>query len=322
MNAALKRLFSPVLPASAVRTLGWLLTLTGVLLLPSSLALSWWREADADADILPLRPEMLVLPAGSFLMGSPSNEEGRFDGEAQHEVKLTRPFAISRTEVTQGMYTRVIGSNPSEPEYKGVVLLGDDLPVQNVSWLEAVQFCNKLSELEGLTVAYRIDGENVAWDQSTNGYRLPTEAEWEYAARAGTTSVWTGTSKGSEACLFGNVADAKAKTKFSLTEADRTFDCSDGWEGLAPVGSFYPNAWGLYDMTGNVWEWTWDRYTEKLTAATDPIGPESGGYRVDRGGSWFDDPQSARVAHRGWRSASNRVGYLGFRLSRSFPSTL
>ena len=316
----LKRLFSPVLPASAVRALGWLLTLTGVLLVPSSLALSWWREADAES--LPLRPEMLVLPAGSFLMGSPSKEEGWVEDEAQHDVTLRQPFAISRTEVTQGMYTRVVGTNPSLPDYNGVSLLGDDLPVQNVSWLDAVKFCNKLSKLEGLAAAYRVDGENVQWDQAASGYRLPTEAEWEYAARAGTMSVWTGTSTATEVCLFGNVADAVAKRRFLWTDAERTFECADGFPGLAPVGRFYPNAWGLYDMTGNVWEWTWDLFPASPVPADQPSGSgsEPSFPRSFRGGSWNIPPLVTRIANRDGASSFDHVGRLGFRLARSVPS--
>ncbi len=268
------------------------------------------------------RPAMIEIFPGTFSMGSPQSEDGRSENETLHEVTLTRPFAMSTTEVTQAQFEKVMGTNPSATEYKGVSLKAPNYPVQNLTWLEAVTFCNKLSEIEGFTAAYTVADENVAWpNKDADGYRLPTEAEWEYAARAGGKDVYAGTSKVGDLCTIGNVADATAKKSFP--DWSWTTDCTDGHAGLAPVASFAANGWGLFDMTGNVWEWTWDWYEKDLKAATDPSGPESGGDRVNRGGSWVLDPRYARVANRGWGSASNRDYSLGFRLSRSLlPSSL
>lgn len=264
---------------------------------------------------------MIEIFSGTFSMGSPQGEDGRNENETLHEVTLTRRFAMSATEVTQAQYEKVMGTNPSAAEYKGVSLKAPDYPVQNLSWFEAVSFCNKLSQREGLTAAYTVAGENVAWpNKDADGYRLPTEAEWEYAARAGGKDVYAGTSKVGDLCTIGNVADATAKKSFA--DWSWATDCTDGHAGLAPVASFAPNGWGLYDMSGNVYEWTWDWYEQDLKAATDPSGPESGGSRVGRGGSWVNSPQVARVANRDRWSASGRVSVLGFRLSRSLlPSS-
>jgi formylglycine-generating enzyme required for sulfatase activity len=277
--------------------------------------------------------EMVKLSPGTFYMGSPGSESGRNDNEARHSVTLSQGFWVGTKEVTQGLYQRVMGSNPSQvgeqywngktqgacKEYKGVSLVDASYPVMCVDWLDAVRFANKLSELEGLSPAYRISGDSVSWDRSANGYRLLTEAEWEYAARAGSSTTWTGTSEESGICRYGNVADASAKRKFS----DWTVAaCDDRYAGLAPVGSFQPNAWGLYDMTGNVWEWTWDWYDSSYyqsSSNVDPVGPDGGSYRVSRGGSWHNDASYARVAYRGFSDPSFRDYYLGFRLSRSSP---
>ena len=285
----------PVSP-ERVRLAGRVAWVLGLLPIPLALLLSW-ALGTGGGEVLPLRPEMIILPAGTFQMGSPEDEEGRNDDERLHEVEITQRFALSRTEVTQGMYERVMGTNPSTAEYQGVSLLGEELPVQNVSWFDAVAFCNRLSELEGLRPAYRVDGEDVTWDREADGYRLPTEAEWEYAARAGTRDVWAGTSEEGELPTYANLGGSPA-----------------------PVGSYRPNAWGLHDMSGNVWEWAWDWYAEE--PGTDPGGPRTGSYRVFRGGSWRIVPRYARVAFRVWRHPSFAVGDQGFRLARSFPSAL
>ncbi|MCB9762033.1 MAG: SUMF1/EgtB/PvdO family nonheme iron enzyme [Alphaproteobacteria bacterium] len=289
-----------------VRLAGWLLTVGGVVLVPWSL----WPEFGEEGPMVgPLRPEMMVLPAGTFDMG-PSDDT--------HEVTLSR-FAIARTEVTQGMYERVMGENPSESEYKGVSLLGETLPVQNVSWLDAVRYCNALSALEGLTPAYRVEDDEVTWDRDADGYRLPTEEEWEYAARGGTSHTWAGTSEEADLCSYANVADAQAKDAFGFSSTS----CDDGVAGLAPVGHYRANAWNLYDMSGNVWEWVWDWVQEYPEGLQDnPEGPSAGSLRVARGGSWNFLPVVARVAGRYRWSPSYRDNVLGFRPARSFPSAL
>ncbi len=232
--------------------------------------------------------EMVAIEAGKFWMGSPSGEKDRDADETRHRVSITQVFAIGTTEVTQGLYESVMGENPSH-------FKGGRNPVENVSWHDAVKFCNRLSELEGLDAAYRISGETVTWDRSANGYRLPTESEWEYAARGGEEHVYSGSDDVDEVGWVG-----------------------EGWEGgHHEVGGKRANAWGLHDMTGNVWEWVWDwngSYPSGTSA--DPMGPSAGSYRVLRGGSWGNYPRYARVANR----YSNDPGYrynLGLRLARS-----
>jgi formylglycine-generating enzyme required for sulfatase activity len=262
--------------------------------------------------------EMVAIEAGEFWMGSPSDEKGRYDDETRHKVRLTRGFALGATEVTQGLYRAVMGSNPSTEEYKRVSLLGDDKPVQAVSWLDAVKFCNALSEQEGLTPAYRISGESVTWSREAAGYRLPTEAEWEYAARAGSSDRYAGTDSERETCRYANVSNPAAKSKFDWSWD--VFGCDDGHLTASDVGNYHANGWGLYDMTGNVWEWAWDWYGDYPSGTVaDPAGPSTGSLRVRRGGSWDDRPRCARVAYRGRRGPGGRRSLLGFRLARSVP---
>ena len=213
------------------------------------------------------------IPAGRFSMGSPSSEEGRYSNELQHEVALSRGLFLAETECTQGQWEAVMGSNPSN-------LKGRDRPVEQVSWEEAVEFCRKL------TAKQRQEGVlPEGWE-----WRLPTESEWEYAARAGTTGArhgeldaiaWHGGNSGSE---------------------------THGVKGKQA------NAWGLYDMVGNVWEWCGDWYGDYPTGnVTDPTGPGLGSLRVNRGGVWNGGARNARSAFRNWCVPGNRNSFLGFR---------
>ena len=265
------------------------------------------------------------IPAGSFLMGSPAGEAGRYDNEGpQTRVTISGPFLLKKTEVTQGEWKAAMGSNPST--YKNC---GDDCPVENVTWLESVDFCNKLSKKEGLEQCYQINGSAVTLKgPSCRGYRLPTEAEWEYAARAGTTTaLYTGglTIKGDN---NGPELDAIAwyggNSGVSYSGGS---DCS-GWSnkqypsstcGTHPVSRKQPNAWGLWDMLGNVWEWCDDWYAGNLAggSVTDPTGPSSGSNRVFRGGSWVNGARGVRAAVRYAIAPGYRNGDLGLRPARS-----
>ena len=213
------------------------------------------------------------IPPGSFMMGSPDSEEGRSFDETQHEVVLSQGFFMAETECTQGQWVMVMGSNPSN--FKGA-----NRPVENVSWDVAVEYCRKLTakqRAEGLLP----DG----WE-----WRLPTEAEWEYAARAGTTGAHYG--ELDTIAWYGGNCGSKTH----------------------PVKQKTANAWGLYDMMGNVWEWCSDWYRDYSTGSvTDPTGPSSGSGRVNRGGSWYDDAGRTRSAFRLGLDPGYRCISLGFR---------
>jgi len=276
------------------------------------------RYALASADPPASRDEYLAdygytmeqAHAGSFLMGSPGGEEGRGDGESQHRVELTHAFAIGATEVPQRLWEAVMGSNPpaererywaGQPrgtcaEYKGESLVGDDLPVHCVDWYDAIEFCNRLSELEGLRPAYAIDGKDVVWDMNASGYRLPTEAEWEFAARADDDYVYSGSDYPDSVAWYRPTAEQRTR----------------------PVGSRQANRDGLYDMSGNVAEWTWDWYGDHGTARqSDPTGPESGTERTRKGGSFNSDAAGVRVAARSRVGPAHRGVGLGFRIARN-----
>jgi formylglycine-generating enzyme required for sulfatase activity len=221
--------------------------------------------------------KMVFIPKGTFMMGSPPSEEGRNDDEVQHEVTITRDFYLGAYEVTQSQYERVMGHNPSK--FQGAVVdhVNEDLPVDFVGWQDAVEFCARLTAM---------DQENI----SGKVYRLPTEAEWEYACRAGTTSVYW---FGDEIALLPECA------WFDFNSRNRTHT----------VGLKEPSPWGLYDMYGNVWEWCWDfGWTYAKTAVKDPAGPASGDTHVLRGGSWRGEyPERPLVDPRGADLGTRRV---------------
>ena len=234
------------------------------------------------------------IPAGTFRMGSPEGESGRSSDEGPvHKVTISRDFYMGVTEVIQGQWRDVMGTNPSN--FSGC---GDDCPAEQMSWFDAVNFCNRLSEREGLRPAYRISGESVTWDKGADGYRLPTEAEWEYACRAGMTTRFN---------IGDSDDDLVGAGWYSSNSGSRTHK----------VGKKVPNAWGLYDMHGNVWEWCWDWKDEYTSGAyKDPAGPNSGSNRVIRGGSWRGLARYCRSAYRHRRRPGNRYAFLGLRLLR------
>ena len=229
--------------------------------------------------------EMIKVSAGEFLMGSPASEKDRKDDETQHRVRLTQPFWLGKYEVTQGQWKALMGSNPSQ-------FKGDDLPVEMVSWEDAMAFCRKLNQMDGNRPSGYV-------------YSLPTEAQWEYACRAGTTT----------ATAFGD----------SLSSRDANFDGDNPYGGAAkgpklgktaPVGSYRPNAWGFYDLHGNVREWCSDWYGDYPSGSvTNPAGPSSGSSRVHRGGSWNGDGGLCRSANRSRSAPGYRFFSLGFRPS-------
>ena len=245
--------------------------------------------------------EMVLINGGSFMMGSPASEAERSEIESYHEVMIS-PFFIDKTEVTQKDFEDIMGKGKNPSYFKG-----SDLPVECVSWYEAIDYCNKRSQKEGLTPAYIVNGDNVSWDRKANGYRLPTEAEWEYASRAGTNTPFnTGNNiTTNQASYNGNSPYNKNTRGSSLQKTNNT-------------GSFPPNIWGLYDMHGNVSELCWDWYgAYSFAMQIDPIGPASGNNRVFRGGSWSSSGKDLRSAARNYGAPSYRSNNLGFRIIRS-----
>ena len=255
----------------------------------------------------PLGMEFAWIPAGIFKMGSPEGEAGRAGDEVQHEVRIRQGFWMGKYEVTQGEWEALMGGNPSHFESCGA-----RCPVESVSWDDVQDFILELN-----------------WWESGNGYRyrLPTEAEWEYAARAGSA----GATPEGDLRIYGpgyaSVLDGQAwyrgncKVTYaggvSVTEMDKGYE-SHGTCGTHPVGLGRANGWGLHDMLGNVWEWTADWYGDYPTGTvTDPRGPSTGSGRVYRGGGWYDYARYVRSAHRGHYSPGYRSNYVGFRLVRT-----
>jgi sulfatase modifying factor 1 len=249
------------------------------------------------------RLEFVQVPAGTFIMGSPGTEWGSRDDEQQHQVTFTRPFFLATYEVTQAQWTAITGRNPS--------YLYDcpDCPVESITWFEAVAFCNKLSQQMGFPPAYAIRDTVVTLNAGADGFRLPTEAEWEYACRAGTSTVfYTGECLGTEQANYLGYDPQKG--------------CPKGmWRGQAvDVGSFPPNPWGLHDMHGNISEWCWDRHGFPGPGpVVEPRGPNTGAERLMRGGNWHDLGRNCRSAMRHKAAPNQRFTHVGLRLARSLP---
>jgi formylglycine-generating enzyme required for sulfatase activity len=262
------------------------------------------RTADATGNWSDLSNcPMVRTPLGDvFIMGSPPDEPGRDVDETPHAVVLTRDVEFADHEVTQAEYEAVMGTNPSR-------VVGANLPVHNVTWFDAILYLNARSVDAELTPAYTVDGENVIWNQEANGYRLPTEAEWEAACRAGTETAFAGGPLTEEACGFDPVLDP------------RGWYCGNAGAAPHAVQTKEPNARGLYDMHGNVWEWCWDRYTADLGTAVvvDPTGPTAGGQRTIRGGSWYYFARDCRSAARApyWPNSADDI--VGIRAARTLP---
>ncbi|MCW2865085.1 MAG: hypothetical protein JWP48_6793 [Actinoallomurus sp.] len=211
--------------------------------------------------------EMIAIPPGPVTLSDRRTQRS-------WSVELA-PYRLAAVPITEARYVQVTGRRPSAAH-------GDQLPVESVSWLDAVRFCNALSEREGLAPAYRLQSD-VEWDASADGYRLPTEAEWEHACRAGTTGARYG--------QLDEIAWHRGNSR----------------ERVHEVGGKQPNAWGLYDMLGNVWEWCWDLYDAEVYDT----------YRVLRGGGWFDERWSCRASVRRRSHPTLQIDDVGIRIARS-----
>jgi formylglycine-generating enzyme required for sulfatase activity len=265
-----------------------------------------------------LAARFIPIEPGTFLMGSPAHEMGRFDGETLHEVTLTHRILVQATPVTQRQFREIMGYDPSYFHGDGT----GNHPVETVTWYDAVEFANRLSLAAGLKPAYRIqvkkrrtngsiedakvevNGRNiyetVGYKEGKAGFRLATEAEGEYFTRAGSNSPY---SFGSDVSLLGNYAWYDQNSSVQTHE----------------VGMKNPNAWGIYDVHGNVYEWRQDGYEESYSEVSviDPTG--SGSRQVIRGGSWRNDPGRLRSAHRTYDDPDARWYVVGLRLVRSIP---
>ncbi|KPA18066.1 serine/threonine protein kinase, partial [Candidatus Magnetomorum sp. HK-1] len=226
----------------------------------------------------------VLIQPGTFVMGSPEGETGRSSDEVQHNVTLTQKYYLQTTEVTQGQWKAVMGSNPSY-----FSSCGDECPVEKVSWEDVQEFIEKLNLHE-----------------NANRYKLPTEAQWEYAARSGSTT----------ALANGNLVETNCSMDTNLNAMG--WYCGNADNKTHQVAQKQANAWGLFDMHGNVWEWCSDwlgGYSD--ISVTDPGGASSGSTRVLRGGSWYDGAQYCRSANRSYSSPGTRSHSIGLRLSRT-----
>jgi len=226
------------------------------------------------------------VEGGTFQMGAPS---GGYDDERPVRSVTVGSFHMGKHPLTQREWRDVMGANPSH-------FKGDSLPVESVSWFEAVEYANRRSKKEGLTPAYSESGGSVTWNRGANGYRLPTEAEWEYAARGGKMSrnyEYSGSNNAGEVAWY----------------------CDNSGSKTHAVGQKEANELGLHDMSGNVWEWCWDWYgAYPSKAETDPVGAPSGSARVARGGGWGSNAGIVRCADRSRSDPSGRNKNVGFRL--------
>jgi formylglycine-generating enzyme required for sulfatase activity len=234
----------------------------------------------------------VMIPSGSFIMGSPPEQPFRGNSEIRHQVTISKPFYMQATEVTVKQWHAIMGRRMLV-SHEGM----DHMPVTRVSWFDCMKFIKRLNRL----------GEGT--------YRLPTEAEWEYAARAGTTTAFSwGDAIDCDKAMYGNNSQKDDECQLYIKSRKLQIDRP------APVKSYSPNPWGLYDMHGNVWEWCSDWYGQYGQAsATDPTGPESGSMRIRRGGSWFKYGYYCRSANRSFGHPATRYQTTGFRLVREIP---
>lgn len=270
-------------------------------------------EVQTDSPLKDISENFVLISGGTFQMGSPEDEAWRSEDETQHTVTVS-DFYMSIYELTQAEYQEIMGENPSS-------FSGNDLPVENVSWLDAIRYCNARSEKEGLTPAYTVDGQTITWNRSADGYRLPTEAEWEYACRAGTTTPFNteNSISAEEANYYGHYPYEIEDNYFS--QENLTTKPGEYRQTTVAVDSFSPNAWGLYNMHGNVGEWVWDYYGVYDTETPDnPTGAMTGTLRVYRGGGWNDFAKNMRSAYRATLAEDKGSFNIGIRLVRGIVS--
>ncbi|WP_010261907.1 formylglycine-generating enzyme family protein [Treponema primitia] len=265
-----------------------------VIILIALFSIPFIAPAQTNQDHVPI--DFVKIQAGTFIMGSPVSETSRQRDEVQHQV-IVGDFYIAKHEVSQDDYESVLQKNPSR-------FKGPNLPVENVSWFDAIIYCNARSVREGFTPAYTIRDTEIIWDHESDGYRLPTEIEWEYACRAGTSTAFN----------TGN------NITVNQGNYDGNYPYNRNPKGqyharTLPVMSFKANAWGLYDMHGNVFEWCWDQYN--LNNSSGALDGALYSHAVIRGGSWYSEARFLRSANRASAAHSTITSYIGFRVVRS-----
>lgn len=274
--------------------------------------------------------EMVVVPAGKFAMGSPPSEEGRYDAEGPvHQVSIDKPFALGRYAVTFGEFRTFVRATGYKTEAErnagnqGCHAWDDS--DRTFDWRPGLSWDNpgfdQKDRQPAVCVSWNDAQAYLKWfaQRAGTSYRLPSEAQWEYAARAGTTAARLWGNDPNQACRYANVAD---QSEFGTYKWTFRHECNDGYFFTAPVGSYFPNAFGLYDMLGNVWQWTEDCWNASYAGAPPDGSAWTGGdcaRRVARGGSWFNEPRFVRSAYRFWIEASDRGYFVGFRLARALP---
>jgi formylglycine-generating enzyme required for sulfatase activity len=245
------------------------------------LAFNGYAEQPKERITNSLGMELVLIKPGKFMMGSPEDEPGRYSGESLHPVSLTNPFYMQTTEVTQAQWQALMGKNPASNKR-----CGDNCPVEQVSWDDVQKFIQKLNQKE-----------------NTNKYRLPTEAEWEYACRAGSTTAFPN----------GNITELECDRDPNLDAIG--WYCWNSKNSIQPAAQKKPNAWGLYDMLGNVQEWCQDWFgAYPHDEVINPKGSKKGSYRTMRGGTWYSPARDTRCASRFGSPARYRFRHIGFRL--------
>ncbi|MEC7983570.1 MAG: formylglycine-generating enzyme family protein [Myxococcota bacterium] len=284
-------------------------------------------EPESTPEVTVTDDRFLRLAAAAFWMGSPLDEEGRSQDEDLHEVIITRDFMVLKTEVTQEMFLDVMGYNPAWFSDCGLTC-----PVENVSWSQAADYCNTLSISEDKEECYECIGEGEDIEcrersdllippnriQDCRGYRLLTEAEWEYAARGGSASaIWTPLGGGEIPAGQDHNCESELTLSDGTPLVDLAWYCANADAQTHPVAEKLPNDFGLYDIRGNVWEWVNDRYGfySDYDYNEDPTGSSLGDHRILRGGRWGNEPYALRAAKRIHLSPDYKDGNFGFRIA-------